>query len=92
VEWNRFESKNNPELFKPFWATSIELMGITWRPFAHQPSPFRYLTFRCAPSILMRSFDATDFGAVPGSFHARPEVQFQFGIVIDLWDYLPRSK
>lgn len=85
IQWNRLSSDKNT--FEPFSAASIELMGITWRPFANAGRGWRDIGFPMRASLLSRSFDAADFGAVPGTFKAKPEVQFQWGIVVEPWGH-----
>jgi hypothetical protein len=85
IEWNRLSSDENT--FKSISVPTFELMGITWRPCARCSSPWRNLGIPLRASLLARSFDAADFGAVPGTFKTSPEVQFRFGIVYDLWGH-----
>jgi hypothetical protein len=79
IQWNHL--KSDKDVFDSISAASIELMGITWRPCGR----CRGLTIPMRTNLLARSFDATAFGADPGTFKARPEVQFQMGIAFDLW-------
>jgi hypothetical protein len=85
IQWNRLSS--DKDTFTSISATSIELMGITWRPCARCGPGWRNLGIPLRANLLARSFDAADFGAVPGTFKARPEVQFQWGFVYDLWGH-----
>jgi hypothetical protein len=82
IEFNRLSSKD--DVFDPIWIPSIELMGITWRPFPDHAFG-RLITFPMRASLLAGSLDATDFGAIPGTFEADREVQFRFGVAVDLW-------
>jgi hypothetical protein len=85
LQWNRLSSKEG--VFESLSAASIQLMGITWRPCGgcSATSPWRHISVPLRATLLARSSDAADFGAIPGTFESRPEVQFQWGIVFDLW-------
>jgi hypothetical protein len=90
IQWNHLSSDAEPPVFDSLSAPSIELMGITWWPFGECKRCWPVLHYVGIPlraNLLARSFDASDFGAIPGTFKSRPEVQFQWGVVVDLWKH-----
>jgi hypothetical protein len=83
LEWNRLTSKG--DVFDPIWVSTIELVGVTWHPFANRPKPLRGLAVPVRAKMLTRSVDAGEFGAIPGSYQTGREVQLQVGIAYNFW-------
>jgi hypothetical protein len=83
IEWNRLTSKG--DAFEAIGVTTVELVGVTLHPFADGPRRLRGLSFVARTTRLMRSLDAGEFGAIPGSYQTGKETQLRVGIGYDFW-------
>jgi hypothetical protein len=68
--------------FKGFTRVFMEPVRAEVRPFAKVPY-LRAVIFRGALIIVPQGFDATDFGAIPGTYHTSNDVLRSAGIFVD---------
>lgn len=90
VEWNRLSSKG--DAFDPFWVNSLEIVGITGKPFARLPAPWKWLSISVSPKTLTRSIRAEEFGAIPGAGpggwrESGRETQLQTSLIFNIWEF-----
>lgn len=70
--------------FQSFKRVIIEPVRWDVRPFAFAGKAGSAIGIRAALLMVPRGFDATDFGAIPGSFHVSRDIVPTLGISVDV--------